>query len=66
MCLCILQTVSKKLESLQGFQWFAAELSTGGNASTVPNEEKKYSISKVTVNTNLSAIHLVEKRRSFY
>lgn len=63
---CRLCVKKKKLESLQGFQQFVAKLSTGWTASTVPAEEKRYSISNVTVNTNLSAVCIWEKRISFY
>lgn len=63
MCVCLADSASKKLESLQDFQQFAAKLSTGRTASTVPAEEKRYSISNVPVNTNLNAVCISEKKK---
>lgn len=63
-CVCVLQTLcQKKLESLQSFLQFPAKVSTGRTASTVPAEEKRYSISNVTVNTNLSSVCISEKKK---
>lgn len=55
MCVCLVISVLKKSEGLQGFQQAAAKPPTGRTASTVPAEEKRYSISNVSVNINWSA-----------
>lgn len=63
--MCVLKTLHQKIRKFTGFQQSAAKVSTGKTVSTVPAEKKRYSISNVTVNMNLSVVCISEKRRSF-